>query len=62
MSNAVSHSPFEMVLHLDYLQVSGLGTLNGLLAAQMLVSEWLCVLQGWGGKVLMLGPGGHLVS
>lgn len=34
MSNAVSHSPFEMVLHLEHLQVSAPGTLNGLLAAQ----------------------------
>lgn len=34
MSNAVFHSPFEMVLHLEHLQVSAPGTLNGLLAAQ----------------------------
>lgn len=34
MSNAVSHSPFEMVFHREHLQVSAPGTLNGLLAAQ----------------------------
>ena len=33
MSNTVSHSPFEMVFHLEYLQVRAPGTLNVLLAA-----------------------------
>lgn len=39
-SSVVSHS-FEMVLHLEHLQVSAPGKLNGLLAAQdQLVSQW----------------------
>lgn len=36
MSNAVSHSFFEMILYLEHLQVSAPGKLNGLLAAQNL--------------------------
>lgn len=34
MSNAVSHFSFEMVLHLEHLQVSAPGKRNGFLAAQ----------------------------
>lgn len=46
MSNAASHSPFEMVLHLECSQVIALGPLlNGLLAAQSVgLTVVFCVL------------------